>query len=94
MTATKHVLVARIPPEGVSDYQAYESSVLPLLAEHEGTLERRLRSSDSLIEVHVIGFASREAFTAYMDDPRRAALLPLLACSLAETELIELHDVL
>ncbi len=94
MSAKKHVLVARIPEEGVSDYQAYETAVLPLLAEHEGTLERRLRSADGLVELHVVGFASQESFEAYMDDPRRAALQPLLVSSGAVTELLELDDVL
>ena len=90
----KHVLVARIPPEGVAAYQEYEAGVLPLLAEHEGTLERRLRSADGLVEVHMIDFASHEAFTAYMSDPRRIALQPLLISSGAHTELLELTDVL
>jgi hypothetical protein len=93
MSSTKHVLIARIPPDGVGDYQEYETRLLPLLAEHEGTLERRLRSPDGLVEVHVLGFASHEAFTAYMDDPRRAALRPLLLSSGAQTELLELSEV-
>ena len=93
MTSPKYVLVARIPPEGVSAYQEYETAVLPLLAEHEGTLERRLRSPDELVEVHVIGFASHEAFKSYMKDPRRVALQPLLLSSEASAELHELTDV-
>ncbi|MFZ1155937.1 MAG: hypothetical protein WAN93_13655 [Solirubrobacteraceae bacterium] len=93
MTSAKYVLLARIPAEGVSAYQEYETAVLPLLGEHEGTLERRLRSPDELVEVHVIGFSSHEAFTGYMEDPRRAALQPLLISSGASTELHELNDV-
>lgn len=93
MTSPKYVLIARIPPEGVGAYQEYETAVLPLLAEHEGTLERRLRSPDELVEVHVIGFSSHVAFTAYMEDPRRAALQPLLISSGTSAELHELTDV-
>ena len=93
MTSPKYVLVARIPPEGVSAYQEYETAVLPLLAEHEGTLERRLRSPDELVEVHLIGFSSHEAFTGYMEDPRRIALQPLLISSGVRAELHELTDV-
>jgi hypothetical protein len=94
MSSPKYVLVARIPSEGVSAYQEYEAAVLPLLAEHEGTLERRLRSPDELVEVHVVGFSSHEGFTAYLEDPRRTALQPLLISSGARTELHELTDVL
>jgi hypothetical protein len=93
VSALKLVLIARIPAEGVSDYQEYEAGVLPLLGEHEGKLERRLRDSDGQLEVHVIGFASRKAFKAYMDDPQRTALKRLLIASGARTELHELHDV-
>jgi hypothetical protein len=77
----------------VSAYQEYETAVLPLLAEHEGTLERRLRSADGLVEVHMIGFSSHEAFKGYMEDPRRVALQPLLISSGASAELHELTDV-
>ncbi|HTA13404.1 MAG TPA: hypothetical protein VK781_00935 [Solirubrobacteraceae bacterium] len=93
MSSPKYVLIARIPAEGVSAYQEYETAVLPLLCEHEGTLERRLRSSDGLVEVHVVGFSSHAAFRAYMEDPRRVALQPLLASSGASAELHELVDV-
>lgn len=39
-----YVLVARLPAEGVTSFRRYESAVLPLLAKHDGSLERRLRS--------------------------------------------------
>ena len=42
------VLIARIPPEGISTFATYEDHVLPLLAEHGGVLQRRLRSGDGL----------------------------------------------
>jgi hypothetical protein len=93
VTSPKYVLLAHVPPQGLSSYREYERAVLPLLAEHQGTLERRLRSPDELLEVHVLGFSSREAFTAYVEDPRRAALQPLLISSGARTELHELADV-
>jgi hypothetical protein len=40
------VLLARIPPEGISTLAAYEDHVLPLLAERGGVLQRRLRSEN------------------------------------------------
>lgn len=42
--ARTFVLIARIPPDGVAAYQAYEDQVLPVLAEHGGRLQRRLRN--------------------------------------------------
>jgi hypothetical protein len=42
------VLIARIPPEGISIFAAYEDHVLPLLAQPGGVLQRRLHSEDGL----------------------------------------------
>jgi hypothetical protein len=46
------------------------------------------------MEIHVIGFASHQAFTSYLEDPLRVALQPLQKSSGARTELHELRDVL
>jgi hypothetical protein len=52
------VLIARIPAEGIQNFRAYEDAVLPLLPEFNGCLERRLRSPDDTMEMHIISFAS------------------------------------
>ena len=52
-------LIARVPASGVSDFQAYEARVLPLIAEYGGTLERRLRNEDGTVELHVLRFTTR-----------------------------------
>jgi hypothetical protein len=72
--------------------------VLPLLAEHGGRLERRLRSAESAgggddVEVHVVSFPTPEGFAAYRGDPRRAEHAHLLEASGARTELLEMQDV-
>jgi uncharacterized protein (DUF1330 family) len=87
------VQIVRIPAEGVADFQLYESRVLPLLPRHGGRLERRLRSADGRIEVHVVSFPSPEALEQYRNDPERTAQLPLLTRSGAARELIEVTDV-
>lgn len=87
------VVVARVPADGVAEFQAYEGRVLPLLAEHGGRLERRLRSPDATTEVHVVSFPTAEGFAAYVADPRRAEHSPLLARSGASLELLEVEDV-
>ena len=87
------VLIARVPAEGIESFREYESGVLPLLAAHGGSLQRRLRSADARTEVHLVWFPSDEAFLAYRSDPRRATFQPLLTASNASLELLELEDV-
>ncbi len=77
----------------MAEFQAYEGRVLPLLAEHGGHVERRLRSADERVEVHIVAFDSPAGLAAYVADPRREALAPLLARSGAEIELLEVADV-
>jgi hypothetical protein len=88
------VLIARIPPEGISMFALYEDHVLPLLAEHGGVLQRRLRSGDGLIEIHVVCFPSAAAFAGFREDPRRARHAPELKASGAHIELLQLEDVI
>ena len=87
------IAIVRIPPEGVPDYLAYEDRVLPLLAEHGATLERRLRTADGTTEIHVLRFPSPAALEAYMGDPRRDEHRPLLEASGAATEVLRMEDV-
>ena len=87
------VLIARIPPEGIGTFETYEDHVLPLLAEHGGVLQRRLRSGDGLVEIHVVCFPSAPAFEGFREDPRRAQHASELEASGARIELLQLEDV-
>ena len=87
------VLIARIPTEGIEDFRAYEDAVLPLLPEFNGRLERRLRSPDDTIEMHIITFASDADFQNYRSDPRRTAQAWLLEKSSAKLELLPMANV-
>ena len=87
------VLIARIPPNGVNAFRAYEDQVLPLLNEHGGRLQRRLRNELGTLELHIISFPSDVAFQNYRADPRRTAATPLLETSSAKLELLSLRDV-
>jgi uncharacterized protein (DUF1330 family) len=87
------VVIARIPVGGLERYERYEEAVLPLIAEHGGRLERRLRGVSGEVEVHVVSFASADAFAAYRADPRRERHAPLLAASGARVEVLEVEDV-
>ena len=76
MSGLTLALVAKIPASGVDDFQAYEDAVLPLLPDHGGRLERRLRNADGTLEVHIVSFASRAGFDSFRNDPRRTAASP------------------
>ena len=89
----RFLLVARLPAGGLTDFDAYESAVLPLLAEHGGRLERRLRARDGRGEAHVVAFPDEDAFAAYRADPRREAATPLLRSSGAELDLWPVDDL-
>src|SRR5580692_13053507 len=100
MTVTDHqtnpvtvVLIARIPPEGIADFRAYEAAVLPLLPEFNGRLERRLRNQDGTIEMHIVSFASEADFQNYRNDPRRTAQASVLKKSSAMVESIPMTNV-
>jgi hypothetical protein len=67
------VAFVRVQPAQVAELERYENTVLGLLPDHGGLVERRLRSADGRIEAHLLDFPSREAIDAYDDDPRRAA---------------------
>jgi hypothetical protein len=86
-------VIARIPREGIADFQGYEARVLPLLAEHGGVLERRLRNGDGTLEMHVLRFASRAGLEAYRADARRQQAAPQLERSGAAMEVVEVTDV-
>ena len=88
-----YVLVARIPYTGTEAFLRYEGAVLPLLADHGGHLDRRLRSADGTAEVHVIRFETTDGLHAYRADPRRKQHAPDLEASGAEIELLEVEDV-
>lgn len=85
------VVTATVPDGGLADFNAYEAAVLPLLAEY-GRLQRRLVSEDGRREVHIVSFPSRDAFDAYLRDPRRVSFAPLLERSNATVTAVEMRD--
>ena len=87
------VLIARVPPDGVAGFQAYEEAVLPLLSEFGGRLERRLRNADGTIEVHIVSFDSDQNYQRFRSDPRRASFAHLFEASAAQNEVFAMTDV-
>jgi hypothetical protein len=91
--AVTYLMLARLPEGGLVAFDAYESVVLPLLAEYGGRLERRLRTLDDQVEAHLITFPRDEDLAAYRTDLRRSAAAPLLESSGATIELLAVRDV-
>ncbi len=71
--------VVDVPVGAVRAFQRYEDLVLPLLARHDGVLERRLRNAGGTTEVHLLSFASETAYRGYLADPERLAQRVVLA---------------
>lgn len=88
------VMTANIPKEGVADFKSYEDKVVPLLQRHGGKLERRLSNSDGTVEIHILSFFDQEGFEAYCFDPERLEHTDLFDKSGAQTQLIQMEDVL
>ena len=93
MTGITLCAILRVPPEGVTAFQAYEDAVLPLLAAHGARVERRLRSGDGGVEIHLLWFPSAARLDAYRADPARAAHAALFAASGATAEVLTVADV-
>jgi enamine deaminase RidA (YjgF/YER057c/UK114 family) len=71
-------LVVELAEDAVAPFAAYERRVLPLLARHGGRLDRRLRTVDGRTEIHLLSFADRAGYDAYLADPERTTAGHLL----------------
>lgn len=87
------MVVADVPRDGVEAFQEYEREALALLSEHGGRVERRLRTADELVEVHVVSFGSRNGLGSYLNDHRRLAHRELLAGVDLVQRVLEVKDV-
>ncbi|MBY8871622.1 hypothetical protein K7640_07155 [Micromonospora sp. PLK6-60] len=88
------LLVALVEMAGgaVEAGRRYEDAVLALLGRHRGELERRLRTDDGN-EVHVIRFADRAGYDAFLVDPERVALRGALGDDAPTTRVLEVREV-
>ncbi len=88
MTLIVILTVRRVSLEA---FRAYERRAASVMARHGGAIERVVvitppEGAESLREVHVVTFPGPEAFAAYRADPELAALAPLRAASVLDTE--------
>jgi enamine deaminase RidA (YjgF/YER057c/UK114 family) len=87
------VLVVDLAADAVEPFEAYERRVLPLLERHGGRLDRRLRTADGHTEIHVLSFADRSGYDAYVAEPDRAAARRVLDGLDIDRRLLEVTDV-
>ncbi len=87
-------LVVKIPADGIASFDEYENLVLPLLKNHGGTLQRRLRTQNHMTEIHILSFESQAAFDGFLADPERQKHRDLLLKSNATTELFNVEDLI
>jgi enamine deaminase RidA (YjgF/YER057c/UK114 family) len=85
-------LVVDLATDAVEPFEAYERRVLPLLERHGGRLDRRLRTADGRTEIHLLSFADRAGYDAYLADPDRAAAGRLLDGLDVRRRLVEVTD--
>ena len=85
-------LVVDLVTDAVEPFEAYERRVLPLLERHGGRLDRRLRTADGRTEIHLLSFADRAGYDAYLADPDRATAGGLLDGRDVQRRLWEVTD--
>ena len=89
------LLVAIVEMASVSTAagQQYEDTVLGLLGRHGGSVERRMRSTDSATEVHIIRFGSRAGYESFMADPDRLGYRDRIGEAAPTTRVLEVRDL-
>lgn len=88
------VMIVDLTPVTVHAFQCYEGIVLRLLPRHGGRLHMRLRSADQCFESHLITFARRAGYEAFIADPDRTAARALLPDTGIDQRVIIVDEVL
>jgi uncharacterized protein (DUF1330 family) len=87
------VAIVEMTPGHTAAGQQYEDAVLELLDRHGGSLERRMRGTDSPTEVHVIRFRSRAGLESFMADPDRLDHRERIGAAAPTTRVVEVQDL-
>ena len=87
------VAIVEMAPGHAAAGQRYEDAVLGLLDRHGGSVERRIRSTDSATEVHLIRFHSRAGYESFMLDPDRLDYRDRLGDAAPNTRVIEVREL-
>jgi hypothetical protein len=87
------VAIVEMAPGHVEAGQRYEDAVLGLLDRHGGRVERRMRSTDSQTEVHLIRFHSRAGYESALVDLDRLDYRDRLGDAAPNARVIEVHEL-
>jgi hypothetical protein len=87
------VAIVEMAPGQAEAGQRYEDAVLGLLERHGGSIERRLRGTDSTTEVHVIRFRARTGYESFMVDPDRLGYRDGLGAAAPNTRVLEVREL-
>jgi len=87
------VAIVEMAPEHAAAGQRYEDAVLGLLERHGGSVERRMRGTDSATEVHLIRFRSRAGYESFLIDPERLDHRDRLGDAAPNTRVIEVREL-
>jgi hypothetical protein len=87
------VAIVEMAPGYAEAGQRYEDAVLRLLDRHGGSVERRMRSTDSTTEVHLIRFRSRAGYESFMVDPDRLDYRDSLGDAAPNTRVLEVREL-
>ena len=86
------VAIVEMAPGHAEAGARYEDAVLELLDRHGGSLERRMRGTDSTTEVQLIRFGSRTGYESFMVDPDRLAHRERIGDAAPTTRVIEVRE--
>jgi hypothetical protein len=86
------VAIVEMAPGHAEAGARYEDAVLELLDRHGGSLERRMRGTDSTTEVQLIRFRSRAGYESFMVDPDRLAHRQRIGDAAPTTRVIEVRE--
>jgi len=86
------VAIVEMAPGHAEAGARYEDAVLELLDRHGGSLERRMRGTESTTEVQLIRFRSRAGYESFMVDPDRLAHRERIGDAAPTTRVIEVRE--
>jgi hypothetical protein len=87
------VAIVEMAPGQAEVGQRYEDAVLGLLPRHGGSLERRMRGTDSATEVQIIRFGSRAGLDSFLADQERADHRARIGEAAPATRVIEVSEL-
>ncbi|WP_404710945.1 hypothetical protein [Sphingomonas sp. MMS24-J13] len=77
----------------IAAFDHYERQVVPLLAHYGAEMELRVRSLDRKSEVHLLRFPDDAAHRAFLADPKRQAMRPIMEGSGATSTVVEVEHL-